>query len=93
LKDTQVGVSIQAMKEQQFVLEQRTGEYRLAEKALRKEKQKTALPWHRQLCALIGLYGKTMTVMVLLLAIGTSGGIFIGTLNSKQIMKVIEKLR
>jgi hypothetical protein len=61
-KDAEIGRMIAACKEERFKLEQRTNEFKLAEAALTKAKTMEAIPWHLKICALIGLYGKTLVV-------------------------------
>lgn len=89
-KDKQIEQALQKLKEQQFRTEQRIAEEQAVIKELKRERDRTALPWHRQAAALFGLYGKTAGClgMVALISFGFGGAI--GMTFGKDIVGVVK---
>jgi hypothetical protein len=80
-KDSEVGQRLQAFKEERFKVEQKIIELKTAKEKLAEEQTRTSIPWHRQFCALIGLYGMTLWVFVAIAAVFFGMGYLTGSNN------------
>jgi hypothetical protein len=74
---------MEKLRDQQFKTEQRIAEEKILLKAIKKEQQRTALPWYRKTAALLDLYWKTLTAIILVSLFSLSVGIAIGILAEK----------
>jgi hypothetical protein len=78
-KDSLVGQLLQASKDERFKVEQKIIELKTVEEKLVIEKTRTSIPWHRQVCALIGLYGMTFWVFVAIATVFFAVGYLTGS--------------